>query len=124
MKLNQAIEVVTRNGKPVGGAFNLIDSEFNLVAQFKIAPLEGCNGVAILTKLKIAEPYRGKGLAKQILEYAQKVAAEMRYAALICTVKEDNEPMIRTLTRLEFKKNFDFLNYNTGNAIAMYYKII
>lgn len=107
----------------IGGTFKGYDTKSNeLVTSFKLAPLVGCNGVCVFTKFFISEEYRGIGLAKVIVKRAESVAISLKYSVIICTTKENNEPMIKTLKRLEWNKSFDFINLKTANPISLHFK--
>lgn len=89
-----------------------------IVGQCLISPLKGCNGVAIVSSLKIEEEYRNKGLATYLIDLVNVICNKISYSYIICTTKEENMAMRSALAKNQYKELFEFNNRKTENDIV------
>jgi hypothetical protein len=97
---------------------DLSESTPIFVGKCLISPLKGCNGVAVMSNLKIDTEHRNKGLGTFIVELANIVCNKISYNYCICTTKEENMAMRSVLAKNQYKELFEFNNLKTDNDIV------
>lgn len=93
-------------------------TETIIIGTCQITQLKGCNGVAVVSNLKIDEEHRNKGLATYLIDLVNLVCNTISYNYIICTTKEDNMAMRSVLAKNEYKELFEFKNAKTDNEVV------
>jgi len=97
-----------------------------LVAYWRIREMPGCCGVVVSTQSTVFNDFKGKGLGQKALQCRIKLAEEMGYSQIVCTVTEDNAVERHILEKYGFKQITDlkFGNKRTGNTVLWYSKLV
>ena len=88
------------------------------IGQCTITQLKGCNGVAVMSNLKIDSEIWNKGIGTYLVNLANIVCSKISYNYIICTTKEDNMAMRSVLAKNQYKELFEFNNLKTNNDVV------
>jgi len=89
---------------------------------YELNPFPGCNQIIISNHSWIPQEQRGKGQGGKVHQFRLKMAENLGYDYILCTVKADNIPQIRILEKNGWKRLDSFDNRETKNLVFLYGK--
>ena len=91
-----------------------------LSAYFKLKPLPGQCGVAMLYNVYVNEDIRRQGIGSKLIESAINIAKEQDYTSMMITVlKSDNYVIDIFINQFGFELLYQFRNKRTKNAVLV-----
>lgn len=109
--------------KIIGGIFYLRNKDDNeIITQFILQTLLGCNGVCVSHGVKIMPNYRGKGYGSMLCKFREDLARDLGYSSMICTVVNGNIPQEKIMQKNGWKIISSFHNKKTGNDVNLFFK--
>ena len=104
-------------------AFGVVDEQGNLKACIEVCPEEWSNRLMV-TELWVSEELRGKGLGKQLMDKAKKVAETQKRRAIILETQSCNTNAIGFYLHQGFELiGFDTCCYTNGDIKRREYRI-
>lgn len=94
----------------------------DLMASFKIKPMPGQCGVAVLYNLKVDSSFRRKGIGTTLLKNALKICKEQDYTSVMISTLKSDEIIIKMLIEEKFELLYQFRNKRTKSAILIMQK--
>jgi len=88
-------------------------------AQFSLATLPGCCGIAVLTGMFVNVGLQKQGLGTLLQEFAVELAKQYGYGLLLCSYRNDKESSHGLIKKLRWKKLVDFVSPRTRNKIIL-----
>lgn len=89
---------------------------------FELNPFPGCNQIVVSQHAFIYPNYRGKGLGQAQHFKRLKIARDLGYNFIICTVRIGNEAEMKILDNNGWKLFTTFYNRETENNVGIYGK--
>lgn len=98
----------------------MIHRRETLCASFKLKPLPGQCGVAMLYNVWVDSSIRRQHVGYTIVEAAIKIAKEQDYTSMMITIlKEDKTVLDFFVQQFKFKLLYQFRNERTKNAVLV-----
>lgn len=82
--------------------------------------LPGCTQIVVSNSVFVPQELRGQGRGTQANKNRMKIAHELGYDMMICTVSEDNENQRKVLTKNGWSKYTEFKSRKTGHTVELW----